>query len=316
MDEATQPSTQPYTDPRRRGLNNSGLDQQDIADIICILHPNSIGAHTAVCTTAKRNPQHILQRPDDLEYETEDDESFCAEFNRDIALRFSSRVRDQTAGFLFGRNPSRSDVILSRDDSEKKISNTHFRIYIKQDGILMLEDTSTNGTIVDNKCIRKDRKGGTSTTQMLTSGCVIQVLGSESTSSIKFIVRIPSRDEFQGQYNQNFIQYLNKVRELTKKVEGGQRRDAEFIVPQHSGNPHGMRWSGGSKYNVTGQIGKGAFATVYKLATKNDGALFACKELDKRRLMKNNILDHNVDSEMRIMKDLDHVGIPLTFIED
>ncbi|WEW58635.1 Protein kinase protein rad53 [Emydomyces testavorans] len=307
MDDATQPSTQPYTDPRRRGLNNSGLDQQDVADIICILHPGSIAAHKAVATTARRAPQHILQR-DDLEYDTGD--TIAVESNRDIALRFSSHVKDLSVGFCFGRNPSRCDIFLSRDDSEKKISNTHFRIYLKPDGILMLQDTSTNGTVVDNTHIRRDRKGGASTTQMLISGSIIQVIGSDISSGIKFIVRIPSRDEFHAQYNDNFVRYLHRIRQITKRTEGEVRRDAaDFIIPQQVSNSHGMRWNGGSKYNVTGQIGKGAFATVYKLATKNDGALFACKELDKRRLMKNNILDHKVDTEMRIMKDLEHPNI-------
>ncbi|KMP01398.1 calcium/calmodulin-dependent protein kinase type IV [Coccidioides immitis RMSCC 2394] len=308
MDDATQPSTQPYTDPRRRGLNNSGLDQQDIADIICILHPGSIAAHTAVAATAKRSSQHILQQDDGLEYDTGD--TFSVEPNRDIALRFSSEVKNLSSGFYFGRNTSRCDIVLSPDDSEKKISNTHFRIYLKPDGILMLEDISTNGTIVDDAQIRRDRKGGAPTTQMLVHGSIIQVIGNETSCGIKFIVRIPSRDEFQAQYNQNLVQYLNRIRQATKKPEGDQRRDVhDFIIPQQICNSHGMRWNGGSKYNVTGQIGKGAFATVYKLATKNDGALFACKELDKRRLMKNNVLDQKVDSEMRIMRDLEHPNI-------
>ena len=60
-------------------------------------------------------------------------------------------------------------------------------------------------------------------------------------------------------------------------------------------------------YNVTGQIGKGAFATVYKVATKQHGTVYAAKELDKRRFMKNGILDQKVDNEMTIMRDLKHV---------
>lgn len=304
MDEATQPSTQPYTDPRRRGLNNSGLAAQDVADIICILHPSSISAHRAVATTAVHSPQHLLER-DRLEMEPEGD---FPPVSNDIALRFSSRVKNLGLGFCFGRNVSRCDILLSPSDREKKISNTHFRIYLNAEGILMLEDTSTNGTIVDEKVIRKDKKGGAPTTQMLLAGSIIHILGGDSIAGIKFIVRIPSRDEFEGQYTRNLIQYLNQVRQITSKEEAA-KRDARFLVPQQLSHSHGMHWNGGSKYNVTGQIGKGAFATVYKLATKDDGQLYACKELDKRRLMKNNILDHKVDGEMRIMKGLEHVSI-------
>ena len=66
-------------------------------------------------------------------------------------------------------------------------------------------------------------------------------------------------------------------------------------------------WSGGPKYNVIGTIGKGAFATVYKVATKDDGKVFAAKELSRRQFRKNNTDDRKFDSEMDIMKQLRHV---------
>ncbi|KAK2834938.1 hypothetical protein FQN49_006763 [Arthroderma sp. PD_2] len=306
MDEETQPSTQPYADPRRRGINNSGLSQQDVADIICILHPSSPAAHIAVSTTADRNPQHILQRD---EFDCDISDSVACESTGDIAMRFSSPVKDQSMGFCFGRSVTRCDIIFAPDD---RMSNTHFRIYLKPDGIIMLQDTSTNGTIVDAKLIRRDGKYDSPTTQMLMPGSVIQVVGSDPSAAIKFVVRIPPRDELQSQYTRNLTWYLGQIRQLNQKGEDTGRAELstpEFILPTQTGHSYGMHWNGGAKYNVTGQIGKGAFATVYKLATKNDGAVFACKELDKRRLMKNNVLDHKVDSEMRIMKDLDHPNI-------
>src|SRR5204863_6265060 len=126
-----------------------------------------------------------------------------------------------------------------------------------------------------------------------------------------FIVRFPSREGYQAQYTQNLVRYFYRIREISKKTGDAdfqnlaaragnmhKRDTAGFIIPQQIGNSHGMHWNGGSVYNVTGQIGKGAFATVYKLATKNDGAVYAAKELDKRRLMKNNVLDHKWDNEL------------------
>lgn len=71
---------------------------------------------------------------------------------------------------------------------------------------------------------------------------------------------------------------------------------------------HGMVWNGGDEYNVVGYIGKGAFANVYKLATKRDGELFAVKQIEKRRFVKNNVLDQKISNEMLIMKDLNHVS--------
>jgi serine/threonine protein kinase len=69
-------------------------------------------------------------------------------------------------------------------------------------------------------------------------------------------------------------------------------------------------WRGGQKYNKIGTIGKGAFAVVYKITDKFDGVPYAAKELEKRRFMKNGILDQKVDMEMKIMRKIQHVRLP------
>ena len=70
---------------------------------------------------------------------------------------------------------------------------------------------------------------------------------------------------------------------------------------------HIREWRGGNKYNKVGQIGKGAFAVVHKVTAKFDGTPYAAKELEKRRFMKNGILDQKMDMEMRIMSSIQHV---------
>ncbi|KAH8429690.1 serine/threonine-protein kinase [Aspergillus melleus] len=301
--EATQESTQPCTDPRRMGYNNSGLHEQDLSDTICILHPSSPAAHQAVAATADICPQHILQK-DDLEYETVDIATF------DIALRLSSNVRDLTQGFVFGRNRARCDLLLAADPNSKRISNLHFRVHITENGIVMLEDLSTNGTIVDNCRLRKSQKDNS---RMLTNGSVIQVMnGDQASEEVRFVVRLPSREGFSMRYTENLLRYFERIQKHQTGVVAAKPRQASVqpVLQWASGpNTYGMHWSGGSTYNVTGQIGKGAFATVYKLATKQHGAVYAAKELDKRRFMKNGILDHKVDNEMKIMKDLKHPNI-------
>jgi serine/threonine protein kinase len=69
-------------------------------------------------------------------------------------------------------------------------------------------------------------------------------------------------------------------------------------------------WRGGAKYNRIGTIGKGAFATVYKIAAKFDGTVYAAKELEKRRFIKNGVLDQKVENEMKIMSKVSHVSWP------
>ncbi|KUL89643.1 hypothetical protein ZTR_00553 [Talaromyces verruculosus] len=300
----TQESTQPYSDPRRIGSHNSGLHDQDVSDIICILHPGSHPAHEAVDATSRqpKGYQHILQR-DDFQFDSIDSSS------RDIAIRMSSSVHDLSMGFVFGRNPAKCDVLLSPEVASKHISNVHFRIFVNEDGILMLQDLSTNGTVVDDTRLWKRN---TQTTRMLVNGSVIIVASdNKHNKEVRFVVRIPSRDGFNVQYTQNLMAYLDRVGRHNAKVKNLQARapPPQTALQWTLGNPYGMHWTGGSIYNVTGQIGKGAFATVYKLATKQDGIVYAAKELDKRRFMKNGILDQKVDNEMKIMKDLRHPNI-------
>lgn len=47
------------------------------------------------------------------------------------------------------------------------------------------------------------------------------------------------------------------------------------------------------------------------LTDKFDGKPFAAKELEKRRFMKNGILDQKVDMEMKIMSKIKHVCGPI-----
>jgi hypothetical protein len=300
---ATQESTQPLADPRRMGMNNSGIEDQDQSDVICVLHPNSPVAHDAVAVTGKFGPQHILQQ-DALDYESEPG-------TMDLALRLSSNVKDLGQGFCFGRNRARCDVLLTVDDAAKRVSNAHFRIYLTGDGILMLQDTSTNGTIVDNCRLRKTQK---ESSRMLVNGSMIQVvIGDQASDEVRFVVRIPPREGFAVQYERNLLKYFERV--LAAVPAHRERTGAHpSVMTWSSSKPYGMHWTGGSIYNVTGQIGKGAFATVYKIATKQHGAIFAAKELDKRRFMKNGILDQKVDNEMKIMRDLTHVSVISTYL--
>lgn len=299
-DSQTQPMTQPLADARRDGHGNSGMKEEDVSDIICILHPASVPAHQAVAKTAQNNAAHILQ----------DYTSLGADLDQsslDVALRLSSKVKDPSAGFSFGRNSDRCDILLTHENTELRISNVHFRIYLKQDGILMLQDTSTNGTIVDQNHVRRDGKYGTTSTQMLVPGSVITIM-TKPASAVKFVVRVPPREgDVFDRFKQNVIKYFERI----KGIRPSALDNDGFLVPQTQS--HGMHWNGGVHYNVTGQLGKGAFATVYTLATKKDGQIFACKELDKRRMMQSrgrggeSIVDH----EIRIMERLHHVCLAL-----
>lgn len=338
-DELTQPNTQQVLDPRRLGRNNSGLSDSDIADILCILHPASPAAFTIVTHTAEHDPQHVLQneglanltdRP--LKNVLEEHDTFLLGTNsschaKDLALRFSSSLKQPVLGFTFGRNSRSCDIVFDID-TVKRISNLHFRIFINHAGVVMLEDMSTNGTLVDENHLKgKTQKVAT---RMLIQGSVIQVPSTKPEESIKFIVRIPSRSGHDTAYHHNFQlfrarmdaaehEYRQQPRGHHAGVTNPAGDPAQQVLPiakttakpalVGSSNPFGMHWSGGDKYNIVGQLGKGAFATVFQLATKMDGVLYAAKELNKQRFVKNGRMDHKLENEMQIMKDLRHPNI-------
>ncbi|KAI9702026.1 MAG: hypothetical protein M1836_001370 [Candelina mexicana] len=346
-DEATQLSTQPVLDPRRQGLNNSGLDEHDLTDILCILHPNSIAAHAVVTEAVKNSPQHVLQN-EGLSGSLDEpgDETFNGEEahqSRDLALRMSSNLKDPGMGFCFGRNKARCDIVIGSKEELKRFSNMHLRIYINRGGILMLEDTSTNGTIVDGVLLKGKGPEGHSKGRMLTSTSIIQLITSNVEEEIKFIVRFPSRDCFDKGYERRLKDYVAFMAQAERKARAVAQAKAngQFIdLPGGEANPFngplfhedppqanstpsgqhltagtsahntaGMVWDGGARYNVVRMVGKGAFACVYLLADKVDGFGIAAKELEKRKFMKNGILDYKVDNEIKIMKNLKHPNI-------
>lgn len=233
-DQATQPTTQPQDDTRRHG-SNSRLSKQDETDVVVLLHPSSPAAFVAVDLTADAAPQHIQQNHDQSYIEdTSDTElegtSITSKNAKDIALRLSSRVNDIRMGFIFGRNTSRSDILLVRDipkgtvepDPRFAVSNKHFRIYVNHNGIVMLEDISTNGTIVDNIVLHgpkaPDQSANHQPKTTLAQGSVIEVPISGGGDSIRFIVGLPDRYEGSKKYGENLGEYLSCVQQAERKT--------------------------------------------------------------------------------------------------
>lgn len=330
-DEATQ-LTQGLMDPRRMGRNNSGLNEADISDVMCILHPCSPAAFKIVATTAERNPQNVLQNDGFGDYDDgltqsvlEEQETFILDSDgpnqaMDLALRFTADIINPMLGFVFGRNEKICDIVLATD-TYKRVSNMHFSIFMNDSGVLMLRDMSTNGTMVD-EVVLKGKLAHDPQTRMLNPGSIIQILSPKPEEIVKFIVRIPSREGHETNYELKFQRYMNRVAIAEAAMAKDNDMDRRLAVAQPKktqsansyktplgSNQYGMHWSGGDKYNVVGKIGQGAFATVYQLATKSEGNLFAAKELDKRKFMKNGVLDRKLENEMQIMKAISHPNI-------
>lgn len=280
-----------------------------------------------------------------------------------LVLRLSAQVKDPLQGFAFGRNASRCDIYFANDPL-RRLSNIHFRIYFNEYGVLMLEDSSMNGTVVDGTMLRgKEGKGARAgekklpKRRTLNPGSQVQILMAEREDDLHFLVQIPPREgDYEEAYRKNFTRYMRSLQQL--RAEQNQGDASKTITPgpgghvSHHGSsrgqqrinraqvdlfpvnettrrttPRGKRrpvlpedpteedmgrlpkeWNGSGKYNRVGRIGKGAFATVYKVTAKFDGRPYAAKELDKRKFLKDGVLDHKVENEMKIMQRAKHVS--------
>lgn len=295
---ATQEPTQPVDDDRRPGRHLSDVSDGDLVDVICLLHPQSNLAHTAVKATMLMGPQHIHQN-DDLEDITDFD-LLQPQYQetREFALRLSSPAKSPTDGFIFGRNPTACDILLTDNVAEKLVSNKHFKIYVNNHGSLMLQDLSTNGTIVDDQLLRARRRDQMAKppTLALKNGTIISVVCGPSRAEVKFMIRIPNRGALEQDYEKCLRAYLHARGTV-----------ANFASVRES--VYGNHWNGGDLYSFTGNLGKGAFASVYRVQTKREGCFYAAKELDKRRFIKNGILDIKFDNELKIMQNLKHPNI-------
>lgn len=251
MDEvATQPATQPYFDQRRQGIDAS-LSDKDKCDVVCILHPISNKADAAVQLVAAHTPQHILQNENLLHMSKDGSDSIIESSTRsvtasphgsmlhgptgeskqdafptskramDIALRLSSTVNDPCLGFTFGRSPLKSDIIIGANE-ETWISNMHFRIFLNKSGILMLEDTSTNGTAVGAKYLHADTNKHPNAVkkQMLDNMTMISLLMSNketnSEDQMRFVVSIPSRAQMEDRWEETLATYLELISQLER----------------------------------------------------------------------------------------------------
>jgi hypothetical protein len=233
-------ATQQVIDPRRLGERGaSDLSKKDVADIICILHPVTEPACCAAVDVYNATPQHAILTEDAalLRRQSENksadpDDIDDAILPCDIVLRLSSNLKDPHAGFVFGRNKNRCDIVMGFDQITRRISNVHFRIYINEYGVIMLEDQSTNGTGVDGVLLRgKDKENGTDWRHTIGQGSWITLTMTPPEIDFRFLVRIPHRDEEDDEaYQRNLTTYFLRMRAMNENARApGQNGKGEPV---------------------------------------------------------------------------------------
>ncbi|KAG4035705.1 hypothetical protein MFRU_001g04730 [Monilinia fructicola] len=317
-EELTQPSTQRNEEANPLGNGNSGLTDEDAADIVCILHPDSEPARVACSENNKLNPKNTVSLKGD-----NSDLTAQGLFPCDLAVRLSANLKDIHLGWVFGRSHERCDFVLR--GVENKISNQHFRIYLNEHNTLMLEDMSTNGVSLDGTILRyKKKEEGTPYRQTIENGSLLGiVISSVIPDNLHFIIRIPQRtDEAQDAFDKNYVHYMRRLQEaqIQRGIKVAGIRQPLNLFPNavnRGASSSSMvrkrrEWRGGPKYNKIDIIGKGAFAVVYRITDKRTGVPFAAKELEKKKFLKNGA--QKVDTEMRIMSKIHHDHV-VRFIE-
>ncbi len=190
---------------------------------------------------ALESSQHMVGREEaenvDLDYSLED---YAGNFGlgphgveeHAIALKLSASIKNPLQGFTFGRNRNRCDITFV-EDPYKRLSNVHFRIFINEYGVLMLEDQSTNGTVVDEMLLKSRAKQKSPAMRTLSSGSKISILMHKDSSDLVFLVRVPRRDgEYESAYRKNLGAYLKKLQAIAE-------REGETISAEPDGNvPH------------------------------------------------------------------------------
>lgn len=308
----------------------------DVADTLCTLHPLTLAATNLVRVMQQKRPQHVvLSSPDKPASGTF--------LGYDIALRFSSELFDPARGFSFGRSAELNEVVLDFEGTQKRISQIHFQIFVNTHNVMMLRDTSTNGTIVDGIIVGGKRVEGNSSIRALGFRSTIEILSPVPSEAIRFMVKWPERAPYATQYAENFGRWIEIVRAAENNNWIAHNQWTPNMEPKPIGYPgayispgplprtrsmfkdqppnmdetYGMVWDGGSEYKCVGQIGSGAFATVYQVTSRITGDVFAVKEMEKKRFIKNGQLDARFDNEMQIMRELRHPHIVqfIDFIE-
>lgn len=243
-------ATQEVLDPRRLGKQNSGFSDDDIADIICLLLPHSDGARAELRDMALRTSKHIVDADDAAHPNLQSSDSHqqlpTLVGEHAIVLRLSAKVKDPPRGFTFGRNVGRCDVCF-QNDPMRRLSNIHFRIHLNAYGVLMLEDSSINGTVVDGTLLKgrigdrpkpADRK--LSNQRTINQGSEIKILMVSDLDDLVFMVHIPHREGlYEETYRRNLTRYMKQLKQLG--VHDDTVDPSKTITPGPGGHVSGDR---------------------------------------------------------------------------
>ncbi len=255
--------TQPFTQSQPQNIQpNGNLGENDtilICSLICTtnnlpeISSKSPGSHGSSETPSETRHQMI-----ELRTRRNTDTTASSKWEKDE--------------WWFGRN-RKCDFILS---STARLSNKHFRIWLAKDGSgnALIQDSSTNGTFVNNSHLQKLQN------YILCQGDEIAVGVGVKQDEIRFIIVFPKNEEISSVTSSFASTTLSSNKNLHEGI-------------------HAI-------YDIRGEVvGQGAFATVKKAIERSTGITYAVKIISKRKVV--NI--GGISRELSILRRISHENV-------
>lgn len=337
--EATQKCTMISTS---RQSGSAEISRDDETDVLCILRPTSEEAWRTVTLVAETTPQHILQNG--FKVCTFQDSSVVKnrsharapsphtgqmdhfqmggtffEHPSDIALRLSSELKDRHRGFVFGRSQSRCDILMP-SRAGQFISGVHFRVFVNEEGLTMLENISRNGTLVDGQFLEASSEDpNVRSTRMIVCGSLIEIFCDKQQTSIRFIVGVPNRQFLEAEWGQRLADYVNYLKQPQRgetALPPAAQNAVNLSRPLGRGTwpnavQHDPDWNRENNYHLLRLIGKGSYGDVYKIAQMYKGTIYAMKQIAKPRFRQTGSFEEEIkilEKEISLMQSIHHVS--------
>lgn len=253
MDIVTQP-TQQATQATQKYLIDKFSQERIDDDVVC----------RVICTSGQLHLQDLKASPE-------------------LVIKNNASIKKT---WTFGRNKN-SDYFLG---DVSRLSNKHFMVMLGEEGTLLLQDTSTNGTWLNGVRIQKN------TNHILAQGDEVTVAVGVAKDVVSLVMFI----------NDNF---RRKLKELIMMREHGTsvHRDAPLGSGSTGISTHRELTGIHKDYSISDSIvGQGAFATVKKAVERSTGKTFAVKIVHKRKVMDR---FDGVKRELDVLQKLDHPRI-------
>ncbi|CAI4038913.1 hypothetical protein SMKI_06G2650 [Saccharomyces mikatae IFO 1815] len=211
---------------------------------------------------------------------------------RDLSADISQILKEKRSikkVWTFGRNPA-CDYHLG---NISRLSNKHFQILLGEDGNLLLNDISTNGTWLNGQKAEKNSN------QLLSQGDEITVGVGVESDILSLVIFI--NDKFRQNLEQNKVDRIrSNLKNKSKIASPGLASSTASAIMTHKTGIF-------RDFSIIDEVvGQGAFATVKKAIERTTGKTFAVKIISKRKVIGN--MD-GVTRELEVLQKLNHPRI-------